>query len=202
MSNSIVGIPSTRISDVFVRQQLLNQIQLSQATLYQIQMQLSTGHRFQSPSDDPVAAFQVAGLQSLLERKAQVKTNIITNQSFMNVTDSDAFRRVRLLTQIRGTALGVIGTTATDAQRQAAAEQVQQAIQQLVNTGNQQFAGRYLFAGSESANEPFALVGDTVQYAGNEQALAQLFRRQLALRYQCDRRPGFRRHFLASARQR
>ena len=68
--------------------------------------------------------------------------------------------------------MGVIGSTATDAQRSAAAQQVEQAIQQLLNTGNQQFRGRYLFSGSENAVEPFQSVGDVVEYAGNEQRLS------------------------------
>ena len=80
----------------------------------------------------------------------------------------------------------MIGTTATDAQRTAAAEQINQIIQQLVNTGNQQFDGRYLFSGSETAVQPFnTLANGDVQYAGNWEVGLDLWRRQSALRHQC-----------------
>lgn len=172
MSSSISGIPTTRISNLFIREQLMNQIQSTQAKLFTVQTQLSTGHRFQAPSDDPVAALQVMSIQSILERKAQIKTNLDTNQNFLNVTDSALSGVSNLLTDIRSTALSVTGTTVTNLQRQAAAEQVGQVIRQLLNTGNQQYTGRYLFAGSESAQEPFKYVGDNIQYVGNEQELS------------------------------
>ena len=172
MTNSIIGIPTTRLSDLFVRDQLLSQLQLNQSNLFKIQTQLSTGYRFQSISDDPVAALSVIGLQSLLQRKAQVQSNIDTNQSYLSVTDSALTSVSNLLSSARAAAVGVIGTTATDAQRSAAAQQVEQTIQQLLSTGNQQFRGRYLFSGSENTAAPFQAVDDVVQYAGNEQRLS------------------------------
>ncbi|MGA2798744.1 MAG: flagellar hook-associated protein FlgL, partial [Thermoguttaceae bacterium] len=172
MTNSIIGIPSTRLSDLFVRDQLLNQLQLNESDLYRIQMQLSTGYRFQSISDDPVAALSVIGLQSLLQRKAQVQSNINTNQSYLDITDNALTGVSDLLANARAAAVGVVGSTATEADRSAAAQQVEQVIQQLLSTGNQQFNGRYLFSGSESATAPFQSVGDVVQYAGNEQNLS------------------------------
>ena len=172
MTNSIIGIPTTRISDLFVRDQLLNQLQLNESNLYRTETQLSTGYRFQSISDDPAAALSVIGLQSLLQRKAQVQSNINTNQSYLDTTDSALTSVSNLLTQVRATAVGVMGSTATDADRSAAAQQVEQVIQQLLSTANQQFNGRYLFSGSESAAAPFQSAGDVVQYAGNEENLS------------------------------
>ncbi len=172
MTNSIIGIPTTRISDLFVRDQLLNQLQLNESNLYRTETQLSTGYRFQSISDDPAAALSVIGLQSLLQRKAQVQSNINTNQSYLDTTDSALTSVSNLLTQVRATAVGVMGSTTTDADRSAAAQQVEQVIQQLLSTANQQFNGRYLFSGSESAAAPFQSAGDVVQYAGNEENLS------------------------------
>ena len=68
---SIIGIPSTRISDQFGRLSLLQQVQGDQLDLLRLETQLSTGQRFQLPSEDPAAAMRVMGLQQLLARKAQ-----------------------------------------------------------------------------------------------------------------------------------
>ena len=159
MTNSIIGIPTSRLSDSFMRDQLLTQLQSNQADLYKIQTQLSTGYSFQSISENPVAAMSVIGLQSLLQRKAQVQSNINTNQSYLSTTDSALTSVSDLLSQVRADAVAVVGTTATDAGRSAAAQQVEQALQQLMDTGNQQFRGRYLFSGSENATAPFQSVG-------------------------------------------
>ena len=137
--------------------------------MFRIQTQLSTGQRFEVPSEDPIAAQRVMSLQSLLERKAQVKSNLTTNQSYLTATDSAMGNIASLLSEVRATALGVLGTTATDTQRQAAAQQIDQTIQQMVDIGNQQFRGRYLFAGSSTQVQPFSSTdAGYVEYSGNE----------------------------------
>ena len=168
MSNSITAISATRISDQFIRQQMLNQVQFGQTQLYQVQMQLATGQQFQVPSEAPAAAQRVMRIQSLLQRKAQMKTSITTNQSYLNQTDSALTNVSNLLTDVRAAAVGVIGSTASDSQRTAVVEQIDQAISEMVDIGNQQFNGRYLFAGSNTSVQPFKLTeSGTVAYSGN-----------------------------------
>jgi flagellin-like hook-associated protein FlgL len=165
---SIIGIPTTRVSDSFVRQRLLDQTQNDQLQLFRLQTQLSTGHRFDLPSDDPIASAQVMSLQRLMERKTQVQRNLATNQSYLGSTDVAMSSLGTIVSDIRGAALGVMGTTTTDDQRDAAVQQVQQAMRQLIDIGNQKFRGRYIFAGSNTQVEPFQAEGDTIQYSGNE----------------------------------
>ena len=45
------------------------------------------------------------------------------------------------------------------------------AITQMIQLGNTQFNGQYLFAGSETGTPPFQLVNGNVQYLGNNNAL-------------------------------
>src|SRR5207253_2382272 len=54
---------------------------------------------------------------------------------------------------------------------QLSLQRLQNAITQLLNTANQNFRGRYLFAGSRSATAPFALTAQGVVYNGNEGSL-------------------------------
>jgi len=172
MTSPIIGIPTTRVSDLFVRERVLKQTLYDQAELFRLQMQLSTGHRFELPSEDPVASARIIDLQRLLERKGQVKNNIATNQAYLNATDSVLGNASTLLIEARATVLGAMGTTASDAQRNAAAQQIDQTIVQMLNAGNQKFRGRYLFAGSETQNQPLAMSsGGYVKYSGNEQTV-------------------------------
>jgi flagellar hook-associated protein 3 FlgL len=169
---SITGVPTTRVSDQFIRSRLMAQVQFDQAELYRLQTQLSTGLRFGTPGEDPVAAGRVMSLQSLLERKAQVQTNLTTNQSYLTSTDVAMSRISNLVAEVRGAALGVVGSTSSDEQRNAVALQVEQAAKQLLDAGNQKFRGRYLFAGSTTQTRPFEMIGDNVvRYSGNEEEL-------------------------------
>lgn len=169
---STVGIPTTRISNQFIRQRLLTQTQFDQIELYRLQMQLSTGHRFQTPSDDPISALRVISIQRLLERKDQVRSNLSTNQSFLTTTDTAMSSIASIVSSVRAEALTAVGTTATEEQRNAVAQQVGEAIRQLIDIGNQKFRGRYLFAGSTTQSQPFRLVdGKVIEYSGNEDKL-------------------------------
>ncbi|HUT11147.1 MAG TPA: flagellin [Thermoguttaceae bacterium] len=167
---NIVGIPTTRVSDLFMRQRLTNQIQMDQLDAFRVQMQLSTGRRIQVPSEDSNAAMRIIDLQRLLERKGQVRSNLSTNQSYLLATDSALSSVSGSLAEIRAVAMGVVGEIATDAQRTAASQQVQQMIRQLQDIANQKFRGRYLFAGTSTTVMPFGETdkGGYVQYFGNE----------------------------------
>ena len=170
---SIIGIPTTRVSDLFVRQRLTSQVQRDQLELFQAQLQLSTGHRFQVPSEDADAASRVIALQRLLERKGQIKTNLHTGQTYLTATDTALSSVSGILTEVRAAALGVIGNTSSSQERDAAAQQVQRAIEQLLDAGNRNFRGRYLFAGSTTSVRPFESDGgNIVRYNGNESRLA------------------------------
>ncbi|GAG46926.1 unnamed protein product, partial [marine sediment metagenome] len=107
------------------------------------------------------------------ERKDQVETNLATNQSYLSATDAAMSHISNNLAEIRGSALSVLGTTATDVQREAVALQVEEAARQLMDVGNQKFRGRYLFAGTSTTVRPFEMTGsNVVQYFGDEGRLS------------------------------
>jgi flagellin-like hook-associated protein FlgL len=169
---TISPVPTTRVSDSLVRERLIAQVQSDQQELFRIQAQISTGRRISLPSEDAPAAGRAIELQRLIERKDQVKTNLATNNSYLTATDGSLANVGNLLSQIRATALGSIGATATDSQRDAAKLEVQRALDELVDIGNQKFRGRYLFAGTNIDQPPFTVDGKYVTYNGNEGSLS------------------------------
>ncbi|MBX3415425.1 MAG: hypothetical protein KF708_22265 [Pirellulales bacterium] len=168
---TIIPVPTTRISDQLGRQRLLAQLQSDQLELFRLQTQLSSGRRIILPSDDAPSALRAVGLQQLLERKTTVQTNLTTNASYLRATDTSLGGVSDLLAEIRGIALSVSDSTASDLQRQAAVSDVNRAIAQLIDLGNQRFRDRYLFAGTQTADRPFAMRGEHVEYRGNEGTL-------------------------------
>ncbi|MEX0585603.1 MAG: hypothetical protein WD176_03100, partial [Pirellulales bacterium] len=112
------------MSDLLFRQRLLGQIQFDQQELFRIQSQISTGRRIARPGEDPPAGVRAIGLQRLIERKDQVRSNLTTNQSYLTATDAALSNVSNLLAEARGAALSVVGATATDAQRAAVVSQI------------------------------------------------------------------------------
>ena len=65
-----------------------------------------------------------------------------------------------------------IGSTSTDAERRGLATEVSGLIDQVLNSANTKFRGRYLFAGTETDSEPFELkAAGNVLYTGNAQQI-------------------------------
>lgn len=165
---NILPVPSSRVSDTFVRQQLLEQMQQQQQNLTKLQDELSSGSQFTLPSDNPAAALTAVGLQSLVAQKQQFTTNLNTNSSYLSASDSALSQVNTLLDNVQGIALGAVGSTATAASQQAAAAQVRDTLNQIVGLANTQFSGRYLFAGSSTNVQPFATSSAGVEYLGND----------------------------------
>ena len=63
-------------------------------------------------------------------------------------------------------------STTTSQQRQVLGAEVRRVIEQLVQVGNREFNGRYLFAGSTAGAQPFEYDGPYVTYHGNEGQLS------------------------------
>ncbi|MEX2175121.1 MAG: flagellin [Pirellulaceae bacterium] len=164
----VYPVPTTRTSDLLGQVRLLSQLHQDQIDILRYQSQISTGRRLLVPSDDAPAALRGMALQRLLELKAQAKVNLNTTQSYLDAADSSINGVSTLLNEVKAIALGVMTTTTTETARAAAAEQVRRTIEQLANVGNQNFRGRYLFAGARTTQLPFEMVEKHVLYQGNE----------------------------------
>jgi flagellar hook-associated protein 3 len=166
---AIVPIPTTRVSDLLIRQRLQSQLQSDQLDIVRLEDQLSTGRRINTPSEDAPAALRAISIQRLLERKDQVQKNIAANQLYLTSTDSALGSAADLISQIRASALSVVGTTSTDTERQAIVVEIDAAIRELIDSANQQVNGHYLFAGANTNQPPFEQINDTVRYVGDDQ---------------------------------
>jgi flagellin-like hook-associated protein FlgL len=167
----IIPIPTTRVGDFFVRRRLTEQVQGDQLALFKLQYQISTGQRMQLPSDDAPAALRAINLQRLLDRKSQIETNLQSSNLFLGAAENTISRLTDGLIALRGEILGVANTVATDDQRQTVIQQLDRTLQSLVDAANSKAQGRYLFAGSRAAQQPYDYHDGFVEYFGNERDL-------------------------------
>jgi flagellar hook-associated protein 3 len=169
--SGIIPIPTTRVGDYFIRQRLTSQVDSDQLDLFNLENQVSTGKRLILPSDDAPAALRAIDLQRALQQKQQYQTSLQGSQALLTGADSSLQHVSDSLNSIKADAIGVNNTTSTSDQRQAVINEIDQALQPLVNFGNSSLNGQYLFAGSASGTAPFDLQGNFVTYSGNEQNL-------------------------------
>ncbi len=163
----LLPIPTTRITGLYARQRLTQQLQLDQLSLFRLQDQVSTGQRIILPSDDAPSALRAIALQRLIERKSQLEGNITTGQSFLGATDSALNSVADRLVDVKAATLEVVGTVTTEEQRNSAIAKINGALESLLGIANTQFRGRYLFSGTQTSQQPFSFVNDNVFYRGD-----------------------------------
>jgi flagellin-like hook-associated protein FlgL len=169
---AISTVPSGRLSDLYIYQQLTSQLQANQVSLAKLQTQISTGRRISLPSEDTSAALRAISIQDMLAQTDQINTNISATQSYLNASTAALSNVSTIVANVQATALGAVGTTANASQRATAAQSIQQSLTQLLSIANQTFQGRSLFAGSKTTTTPFQLVGNTVIYNGDDKSIS------------------------------
>ncbi len=141
-----------------------NQEQQNDATL-----QLASGRRINTPSDDPAGAATVVQIHDRSSQADSFLSSIGTLSGQLQVADSTLSSVVTALT--RAIALGVQGATGTlsDENRLALAEEVKGVRDQLLSLANVSYEGRYIFSGTAQV-QPFvadATAASGVRYDGN-----------------------------------
>ena len=119
MDLSISGISTSGVSNQYVQQMLLQQIDAAQTAMLATENQLSSGKQMTAGSQNPVATMQVVNLNSQLDANAQMTSNVTANQAYLTTTDTALSNVASLLSQVQSEALSVVGSTATDQQRSA-----------------------------------------------------------------------------------
>lgn len=141
-----------------------------QSSLYKLQNQLSSGKRFLSAQDDPVAAAQVL----LNSQSLAINSQYADNQA--NATDQLALEEDRLQSIVESVQYimeqVVAGGNASysDSQREFIAQNLQSQFDFLLGMANSTDAsGYYLFSGYQGNTQPFQqLANGSVQYVGDD----------------------------------
>lgn len=169
---SFYPIGTSRIADSTLQQRALSQFQFNRSELLRLQDQLSTGYRFNTPSEDPASAVRAIGLQRLIEQKDQAKVNLTNGQAYLTAADSSLSTVTDLISKINADTLTAIDASTTETDRKVLRTEIRNAIDELVRIGNSDYRGRPLFAGTRSEQTPFEMDGAYVAYHGNEKRLA------------------------------
>ncbi|HLJ11720.1 MAG TPA: flagellar hook-associated protein FlgL [Planctomycetaceae bacterium] len=158
-----------------ITQRLQAQMQDARFGMSQLETELSTGQKFQIPSEDPIDASHAIQLQSLLTQNTQLDSNVQASTSLLNATDSALASISGALNAAKGLDSSGVGNANTPEQKVSMAQEVQALIQEVVNTGNSTFGGRYLFGGSRNTTGPFSVTSTgAVLYSGDQQSLNNL----------------------------
>lgn len=159
-----------RVSTTQVFQNGLDSIQRSQQELSRTQLQLGSGQRILSPSDDPSGAVQSLQLTGAVEKLEQYERNSLSLQQRLGASETVVSSAVDGLQRVRELVVQGNNGSQTNETRAMIAGEIRQARDELVQLANSQDAnGEYLFAGLSSWTQPFEVDGDgNVNYQGDD----------------------------------
>ena len=157
-----------RITNSMMSTAFLQDLQRNLGNLDTMQRRIISGKMVNRPSDDPVRLQQILKLETALDQHEQYIRGIDDANAWLAGTEASLNQAGSIMTKIKGIAVqGVNGTNSEEAML-AFASEVKQIAEQLVGVGNATHAGRYLFAGNETTEKPFADIdwNASTPYAG------------------------------------
>ena len=146
-----------RISTSWAQQTAVNSLLDQQSRLQRTQLQLSTGKKMLTPSDDAVAVARSLDLNQGIKQTEQYQGNINVARQRLSLEDGVLQNATEVLHKIKE--LGVQGLNATNSpsDRVIIATEMESLNEHLVSLANTRNAnGEYLFSGFKSATQPFS----------------------------------------------
>jgi len=152
-----------RIASNTVSDNILNQLQKLGTNQANLQTQIATGLRISKPEDDPAAFGRAVNFQSEQRRIAQYTTNASTALA-VSQASYEGLKTLKGVSdragEIATLGAGVLGQDAANSY----ATEVNQLIEQALQTANNAYNGNYLYAGTAVGAPPFTAARDA---AGN-----------------------------------
>ncbi len=160
-----------RITNSMLSNLVLQDISSSYGRMEGYQLQLSSGKKYQYPSDNPAAVNQSLNIKSSLKNIDQYLSNINNGVSWLNTADSALRDAADLLHTAKELAVKGANATYSQDELNSMATEVDQLLGSMLDTANTSYAGRYIFAGFKTTTQPFTKVAgspDTVSYNGDQ----------------------------------
>lgn len=127
-----------------------------QAKLNKTQLQMSTGQRLLTPSDDPAAAVSSLDLSDTLQINKQYQTNIGVVKDRLSFADSALDSAGQVLQRARELTVQGLNAPLNADDRKALGQEVQQLLDEVTGIANTRNAnGEYIFAGHRTDTVPF-----------------------------------------------
>ncbi len=154
-----------RITNQWIVNSFVNQVNRNNSALSDMQIRVSSGKKYIRASESPVD--NALAMQNKVEvnENTQFIRNIDHAKDWYNNTDSALTTIESTMQRIRDLAVQGANDTLVQEDRDAIAMEIDELMLHLIDVGNTQVAGEYIFAGHNVTSKPFStLPGNTPGY--------------------------------------
>lgn len=138
---------------------------------------ISSGKIYRLPSDEPVAMTHAQAIRNAISDTDQYQRNITYGKAWTTATESTLTQVQDRLMRAKTLANQAINDSQSAESRKAIAAEVKTIMEEVATLGNTKLGGRYILAGSRTADYPAGVTplmlnkDGTVEYNGNEDDL-------------------------------
>ncbi len=144
-----------RVTNNMQSMQLLKNLNNINTGMTKGQNQLASGQKINKPSDDPIGVGYQMRYDTDLARSDQFMQNAQTGNDILKTMDSTLSQANDVMRRARTLALQAANGSYAAEQRKAVAAEIKQLKEQMVEIGNSQYNGRYLFNGQKTDVPPY-----------------------------------------------
>ncbi|MCX6833603.1 MAG: flagellar hook-associated protein FlgL, partial [candidate division Zixibacteria bacterium] len=157
-----------RVTNNMVTNQVVFNVQRSLQRFMTLQTSMSSGKRINKPSDDPVGTLRDLDYRTELSKIGQFQDNVSQGQNWLSSYDGILDDVKLLLSDAKDVALAMSNDTYDTAQRQSAANEIDTALDRLIQLSDSQIGGRRMFSGFRTKLNPFRVGSHGVTYLGDD----------------------------------
>jgi flagellar hook-associated protein 3 FlgL len=154
-----------RVADISLSQAITSQLSQQEASIANLEEQVSSGKSLNQPSDNPAAVTQVLQLSSEASQLTSWQANTQTATSWLGMGNNALNSALGDMQSARTLLLQALNQgTQNSTTYQAIAAQLQGLNANLLTTANTQYQGRPIFAGTSASSQAYDSAGT---YLGN-----------------------------------
>lgn len=157
-----------RISENYLGQILVGDLNRSLGRMLQLQRQAGSMRRINTFADDPRGVGNIQRYSALIASNDQYLRNLSRSQVLVDSSDTALQDISSLLGDVRELALRESSALATTSSQQNAAVEVDNLVDRLLAVLNTTVEGNYIFSGFKTTTPPFVRNGNTVVYQGDD----------------------------------
>ncbi len=154
-----------RISTAWAQQLGVNAMNTQQVNLSKTQMQLSSGLKVLTPSDDPAGSVSILSLQESIGKASQYQDNIASVRARLSIEEGSLSTAESILFRAKELTVQALNAPLTKDDRISVKAEIDQMIEQMVGVANTQNAnGEFIYAGDLSTTPAVAWDTDVGSY--------------------------------------
>jgi flagellar hook-associated protein 3 FlgL len=158
-----------RLSTAAIHRTSIDSILEQQSRLARTQAQVTSGKRFATSAEDPIAATRAAALDRTVAENAQFERNSNLIESRLSYEEQSLADVTLLMQKARDLALQGANSTLGQSERDLLNTELRQLRAELIDIANRDDGnGEYLFGGTSTSTKPFAQGATGVNYLGDQ----------------------------------